>query len=71
MNIQSAWLSKINWTAAVSALLTLLISLGLPITAEQKVQIMTLIGAAAPVLIIIFRTFFTSTITPASAAKLR
>ena len=70
MNVQSAWLSKINWTQAVAALLTLLIALGLPITEEQKVQFLTITGIVAPVLTSVFRTFFTSTVTPAVAAKL-
>lgn len=69
MEIKSAWLSKINWTAAISALLTLLIALGLPISEETKVQIMTVTGTLAPVIIMIARTWFTSSITPASAAK--
>lgn len=70
MNIKSAWLSKINWTAAVTALLTLAAALGLPITDEMKVNIMAFIGTVGPVAIMIWKTFFTTTITPSSASNM-
>ncbi len=68
VQVKSAWLSKINWTAAVAAALTLVIALGLPISAETRAQILTITGVAVPLVIGILRTFFTSTVTPGIAA---
>ena len=65
--VGSAWMSKINWAAAGAALLTLGTSLGLPISEEMKVQILTIIGVGAPLIIGVLRTWFTTTMTPASA----
>lgn len=69
METKSAWASRINWTAAISALLTLLAAFGLPISEEMKVQIMALVGTLSPIAVILLKTFFTTTITPAAAAR--
>ncbi len=51
-------------------MLGLLTAFGVPISDELKVQIMVLITTVGPAVIVIFRTYFNKTITPAVAAKL-
>ena len=68
--VKSAFLSKINWTAAITASISLAAAFGMPISEEAKVQILTITGVAGPVIISIMRTWFTSTITTAVADKL-
>ena len=70
VEVQSAFLSKINWTAGVTAGLAFLASFGLPISEEAKVQILTIVSVAGPFLIYVLRTFFTKSVTPSVAAKL-
>ncbi|MDB6151479.1 MAG: hypothetical protein JWQ44_2927 [Chthoniobacter sp.] len=70
VNVKSAWLMKTNWVAVLTALLSLGIALGLPITEAQKVEILSFVGTVGPVIIVILRSFFTSSVTPAVAAKL-
>lgn len=70
VHVQSAMWSKINWTAVITALLGLLTAFGVPISDELKVQLMVLITTVGPAAIVMFKTFFTTTVTPASAAKL-
>ena len=70
VDVKSAWFSKVNWTAALSALLTLLVAFGLPLTEEQKAGVLSAVGVIGPVIVMILKTYFTTTVTPASAAKL-
>jgi hypothetical protein len=69
-NIQSAWLSKINWTQAIAFAAMLLTMFGVELPPEVQAQILAGITAISAVVTWAFRTFFTSTVTPAVAAKL-
>lgn len=70
VEVQSAWASKINWTQAATALLTLAAAFGLPLTDEQRIALLTTIGIFGPALTAWLRTFKTTTVTPAVAAKM-
>lgn len=70
VDVKSAWLSKINIVAIVTAIVTLATAFGLDIPEETKVQILSIAGVLGPILIGVLRTYFTTTLTPASAAKL-
>lgn len=67
---KSAWYSKINITSVITVIFTLLTAFGMPIPDELKVQILAAISAISSVVIIVWKTWFTTTITPASASKL-
>ena len=49
--------SPVNWTAGVTAVLGLITSFGLPLTDEQKVNILTVLIVFGPAAIGFFRTF--------------
>lgn len=71
VDVQSAWLSKINWTQAVAIVASLLVfatggKVNIPV--ETQVGIVTAIQAISGVVTWVFKTFFTTTITPSSAA---
>ena len=68
--VKSAWASKINITAIVSALLALAVGVGLEIPEPVKVQILTITGVVGPIIVGILRTWFTASVTPTVAAKL-
>lgn len=71
VDVQSAWLSKINWTQAVgigASALVFMTGGKVNIPVETQVAIVTLIQAATGVTTWVLKTFFTKTITPASAA---
>ena len=66
-----AFLSKINWTqtvAFVSSMSVLL--LGREIPPEQQLAIVAIINAVANIATVVMKTWFTTTLTPSSAAKL-
>ncbi len=65
-HIKSAWLSKINWAQAVAFLAMLLTMFGVDLDAETQNQILAAILAVSNVATWIMRTWFTTTITPAS-----
>ena len=44
VKVQSAWVSKINWTQFLSASMVLLAAFGLPLSQGQQVAILTFIG---------------------------
>lgn len=67
--IQTAWLSKINWTQAVAFLAVMFTMFGIDLDAETQAQIVAAIAAISQVLTWIMRTWFTATITPASAGQ--
>jgi uncharacterized protein (DUF697 family) len=60
MTINSAALSKINWTQIVSMGAMLATVFGFDITPETQVQILAGITAIGTVATFIFRTFFTA-----------
>lgn len=71
VDVQSAWVSKINWTQAVGIIASELVFLTggkVNIPVEQQVGIVTLIQTATGVATWIMKTWFTKTITSASAA---
>ena len=71
VEVQSAWSSKINWTQAATALLTLAAAFGLPLTDDQRIALLTCIGIFGPAITAWLRTFKTSTITPSVAKKMQ
>ena len=68
-HVQSAWLSKINWTQAIAFAAMMLTMFGIDLPADVQAQILAAITAVSTVVTWAFRTFFTSTVTPAVAAK--
>lgn len=71
VDVQSAWLSKINWTQAVSVAASLLVfttggKINIPL--EQQVGIVTGIQALSGVVTWVLKTWFTKTVTPSSSA---
>lgn len=70
--VKSAWASKVNWAQGVSALATcataLIAAANLP--AEQAAALTAAVAGVGQLATIIIKTFFTTTITPSSAAKL-
>lgn len=69
--IKSAWASKINWLQVIAALMTgataLISAANLP--AAQATEITAAVAGVGQILTLIVRTFFTTAITPSSAAK--
>lgn len=71
VDVQSAWASKINWTQAVGIAASALVFLTggkVNIPVEVQVEIVTGIQMVQGVATWIMKTWFTKTITPASAA---
>lgn len=60
MTINSAALSKINWTQMISFGAMLAAVFGMDISPEMQVQILAGITAIQTLLTVIFRTFFTA-----------
>ncbi len=59
MNGKPFYLSKINWTAAITAGVSLLAAFGLDLTPQQKDAVLTLAGVVGPAAIFVWRTWFT------------
>ena len=59
MQINSATQSKINWTAGATFIVALATALGLP--TEYKEVAFQLLATVPPIVIMIFRTWFTGT----------
>ena len=70
MQTKSAWRSKINWTQAVAFLAVMFTMFGIDLDAKTQAELVATIAGASQVLTWVLRTFFTSTVTPAVAAKL-
>jgi hypothetical protein len=71
VDVQSAWSSKINWTQAVGIAASALVFLTggkVNIPVEVQVEIVTGIQAVQGIATWVMRTWFSKTITPASAA---
>lgn len=67
--VKSAWLSKINWTQVAGPVAGLLAFVGVKnVTVDQIAAIMLGIQTAQSVITVIFKTFYTGTVTPSSAA---
>ncbi len=69
VEVKSAWLSKINWTQVAQIAFSVGALFGLDVPPEEKAAIITAINGIGNVVTIVMKTFFTSTITPASAAN--
>lgn len=69
VNVKPATESKINWTQIAGIVASVAAYFGLNLDANQLVEVILGIQAAVAVLTVIFKTFFTKTITPVSAAK--
>jgi hypothetical protein len=70
--IKSAWASKINWTQAVSAFAMLIgwaSGNAIELSADKQTAIVVTIGVIGNIVTWIMKTWFTTTITPSSAAK--
>jgi lysozyme len=70
VDVKSAWLSKINWTQFLGLAAMLATMFGIPVTEELKLQLIAGITGLTYVVTWALRTFFSNTITPASANKL-
>lgn len=66
VEVKSAWLSKINWTQAVSLAATLLAIKGINLDAETQVAVIATIQGGQSVATWAFRTFFNRSVSPAS-----
>lgn len=64
--VKSAWLSKINWTQAVSLLATLLAIKGINLDAETQVAVIAGIQGVQSAATWAFRTWFNRSVSPAS-----
>jgi hypothetical protein len=72
VDVVSAWYSKINWTQAVAAGASLLTATSggqVGLDANQQLSIVTGITLVQGLVTWVFKTWFTSTVTPSSAAK--
>jgi hypothetical protein len=67
--VASAWASKINWTQAVALLASVLVLFGINLDPATQVSIIAAIQAIQAVVTWVLKTFFTTTITASSAAK--
>jgi len=69
---KSAWLSKINWTQAVGVVASVLVFASgghYAIPDEQQAQLVLAIQAGQAFLTWVFRTWFTTSLTPGSVGK--
>jgi peptidoglycan hydrolase-like protein with peptidoglycan-binding domain len=69
-NVKSAWLSKLNWTLAAGALFNLFAFFGLQIPSDVKDAVVMIGNGLVIVVAFVIKTWFTTSITPASAKKL-
>jgi hypothetical protein len=67
---QSSWFSKINWAAAVGIITMGLTFFGIEVPADVKSALIGLEGTLALLLTFVFRTWFTKSITTASAKNM-
>jgi hypothetical protein len=71
VDVKSAWTSKINWTQAVGIMATVLAVVSgnkYQIPVETQLAIVATIQGAQGIASWVLKTWFTKTITPASAA---
>lgn len=64
--VKSAWLSKINWTQVISAVLTLITTNAFGLEAETQVKVLAVVQMLQSVATVILRTWFNGTVAPAS-----
>lgn len=68
--VVSAWWSKINIVAVLTALISLAAALGFVVPPEWREVVLQIGAIGSPVLITILRTWFTRSVTPSVAKKL-
>jgi hypothetical protein len=68
--IKSAWWSKVNWTQVLAMASSFGVVFGLDISPEEQAKIVATIQGVSGLATIIIRTWFTTSITPASASKI-
>lgn len=71
VDVQSAWMSKINWTQAVgimASVITVVSGNKYSIPVETQLALVAAIQGLQGVASWVFKTWFTKTITPAAAA---
>ena len=71
VDVQSAWASKINWTQAIgiaASVIAVVSGNKYQIPVETQLTMVSAIQGAQAVASWVFKTWFTTTITPASAA---
>lgn len=64
---KSAWASKINWTQAVSLVATILAVKGVNLDPDTQIAVVMTIQGIQAIVTWVFRTWFTTTVTPSSA----
>jgi hypothetical protein len=69
MELKSAWLSKINWTQMVGFIAVMLAAFGVDLDPDTQVAIVAAIAAVTQIVTWIIKTWFTTSITPASVRK--
>jgi len=67
--VQSAWASKINWTQGAGFALSVLTAATGALPPQYAIFGPLIIQGVQSLATIVFRTFFTTTVTPSSAAK--
>jgi hypothetical protein len=70
--VKSAMTSKVNWLQVISALATVATAIisAANLSAAQAAEYTAAVAGIGQIATIIVKTFFTTTITPSSAAKL-
>ncbi len=71
VQVRSAWLSKINWTAVGGAVMTLVTTNALGLDDATQVKVLAGSTVVQSILTIVFKTFFTPTVTPASLSSVK
>jgi uncharacterized protein (DUF697 family) len=69
VDVKSPWASKINWTQIIGVVAMAGAMFGFDLDAAQQATIVSGIVAVQAAVTIIFKTWFTKTITPESAKK--
>lgn len=67
--VKSALASKINWTQLVMIAAMILAMFGLNITPAEQAAIVTTLGVVGGLITIVVKTWFTNSVTSASAGK--
>ena len=67
--VKSSWQSKINWTAIIGAVGTLITTNALGLEPATQVKVLAVWGLAQNVATVIFRTWFNNSVSPASLGQ--
>jgi len=67
--VKSAWASKINWLQALGAAGTLITTLAAGLPPDQAAKWTATVAIVTNIATVIIKTWFTTTVTPASAKK--